>query len=104
MGIIYGPLLLVTAWVETREAYHVRHNRRIGESDEDTTEEWEQMAGEIDLEGEGWTKKVESTRPNVETDAAVLEIQELRGEVEGLRKMLEGLGEEKTKGKPNGDA
>ena len=105
MGIIYTPLLLITAWVETREAYHVRNNRRIGESDEDTTEEWEQMMGEVDFEGEGWSKKVEGTRPNVETDTAVLEIRELREKVDELKRMLEGLnkGKGKSEGNLNGD-
>lgn len=105
MGIVYAPLLLVTAWFETREAHRVRRNRRVGESDEDTTEEWEQMMGEVDFEGEGWTKKVEGTKPNIETDAAVVEIRELIERVGELKKMLEGL--EKGKSgegrRPNGD-
>lgn len=96
MGVIYTPLLLITAWLETREAYHVRKNRRIGESDEDTTEEWEQMMGEVDFEGEGWTKKVEGTKPNVDTDAAVLEIRELTEKVDQLKRMIEGLDKRKV--------
>lgn len=105
MGIVYAPLLLVTAWLETREAYHVRNNRRVGESDEDTTEEWEQMMGEVDFEGEGWSKKVEGTKPNIDTDAAVLEIRELREKVDELKKMIEGIakGKDREDGKPNGD-
>ena len=93
MGVIYSPLLLVTAWLESRQAYAVRHNRRHGEEDEDTVEEWEQMDEQIDLEGEGWTKKVEGAKPNVETDTAVLEIRELREKVEELKKLIEGRGE-----------
>ncbi|KAL8828710.1 MAG: hypothetical protein Q9191_002437, partial [Dirinaria sp. TL-2023a] len=73
MAVLYSPLLLVTAYIETRQAHVVRRNRRQGESDEDTVEEWEQMDAEIDFEAEGWSKKVEETKPNVETDAAVLE-------------------------------
>jgi len=99
MGILYSPLLLITALLETREARHVKHNRLHGESDEDRVEEWEQMDGEIDLDGEGWAKKVESTRPNVETDAAVLEIREVMevlrnlGErVDAIQAKIEGLG------------
>ena len=91
MGIVYSPLLLITAVLETRQAFRVKHNRRVGESDEDETEEWEQMAGELDWEADGWTKKVEETKPNVKTDAAVLEVQELRQQVEELKKMLEEL-------------
>ena len=100
MGILYTPLLLITAFLETREARHVRHNRRHGESDEDRVEEWEQMDGDIDFEGEGWAKKVESTRPNLETDAAVLEIREvmemlrsLGGRVDAIQAKIEGKGE-----------
>lgn len=97
MGFLYSPLLLITAWLETKQAHSVKRNRRHGESDEDTTEEWEQIASEMDFEAEGWAKKVEGTKPNVETDAAVLEIREvlqklerLTGEVEELRRGMEG--------------
>ncbi|KAL8993817.1 MAG: hypothetical protein Q9169_006061 [Polycauliona sp. 2 TL-2023] len=89
MGIIYSPLLLITAFLETRQAGRVNRNRRRGEEDEDTVEEWEQMSDALDLEGEGWTKKVEATKPNVDTDAAVLEIRVLRERVDELRKLLE---------------
>ena len=65
MGFLYSPLLLITAWLETKQARIVKRNRRHGESDEDTTEEWEQLGTEMDFEGEGWAKKVESTKPNV---------------------------------------
>ena len=91
MGIVYSPLLLLTAYIETKQAYRVKHNRRHGEQDEDTVEEWEQMPGDLDMEAEGWTKKVEQTRPNVETDAAVLEIRELKGQMSELRKLVEGM-------------
>ena len=89
MGIIYSPLLLITAYIEMKQAHRVKHNRRLGEQDEDTIEEWEQMSAELDMEAEGWTKKVESTRPNVETDAAVLEIRELKGQMAELRNVVE---------------
>ena len=102
MGFIYSPLLLITAWFETREAYHIKNNRRIGESDEDTTEEWEQMMGEVDFESEGWSKKVESTKPNVEFGAAELEVRNLKDKVEELKKMIEDMSK-RTEGKSNGD-
>ncbi|KAL8912107.1 MAG: hypothetical protein Q9171_002823 [Xanthocarpia ochracea] len=89
MGVIYSPLLLITAFLETRQARKVNSNRRRGEEDEDTVEEWEQMNHAIDLEGEGWTKKVEATKPNVDTDAAVLEIRELGERLDELKKLLE---------------
>ena len=80
----------MTAWLETKQAYKVRRNRRNGESDEDEVQEWEQMSGELDFEADGWSKRVESTRPNVETDVAVLEVRALREQVEELKKMVEG--------------
>jgi hypothetical protein len=98
MGVIYSPLLVVTAFIEAREAKTVRLNRRRGEEDDDTTEEWEEMQGEIDFEGEGWDKKVESTRPNVEVDAAVVEVRELRAQVKELKEMVRGMSRE-----PGGD-
>ncbi|KAK5013519.1 Calcium channel yvc1, partial [Cryomyces antarcticus] len=69
----------------------VKSNRRRGEEDDDTIEEWEQLAAEIDLEGEGWAKRVEDTRPNVVTDAALLEVRELRDEIKELKGLLEGM-------------
>jgi len=92
MGLLYSPLLLITAWLETRQAAKIKRNRRHGESDEDTVQEWEQMAGELDFEAEGWAEKVESSRPNVETGAAVLEVLELRAQVQELCKLVEVLG------------
>ena len=91
MGFIYAPLLLVTAFIETREAHHVKFNRKRKEDDDDTIEEWEQMQGEIDWESEGWSKKVKSTKPNIEVDTAVVEIRELRKEVGDLRKLVRDM-------------
>ena len=88
MGTVYSPLLLLTAWFERRGAYRVKRNRRRGEEDDDTVEEWEQMLGEIDMEGEGWTKTVQSTKPDVATDATLLEVRELRKEITELREIL----------------
>ncbi len=93
MGVIYSPLLLVTAWLETKDAYKVQGNRRLGESDEDEVQEWEQNGvGEMDFEADGWAKAVEGSRPNVETEAAVLEVRGLKRQVEELKKMLEERG------------
>lgn len=89
MGVIYFPLLLITAHLETRQAHEVRCNRKRGEQDDDTVEEWEQMQGDVDFEAEGWAKKVKQTKPNVETDAAVLEVRELKEKVGELMKLVE---------------
>jgi len=99
MGVLYSPLLLITAYVETKQAHRVKRNRRRGESDEDETEEWEQLAGECDFEADGWAKKVEGTKPNVATDLVVVEVRELKEQIDALRKMIEAKGEG---GKENG--
>lgn len=92
MGIIYSPMLVITAWLETRTARQVIKNRERGDSDDDRIEEWESVLvdGALDLEAEGWKAKVESTRPNIETDAAVLEVRELKGKIEQLTTLLNG--------------
>ncbi len=100
MGVVYSPLLLITAWLEKKQAYKVKRNRRNGESDDDEVQEWEQMSGEVDFEAEGWTKRVESTRPNVETDVAVLEVRALRDQVEELKKIVERTGKGGANGGP----
>lgn len=91
MATIYSPLLLVAAVFETRSADHVRSNRCRGEEDDDEVEEWEQMSCEVDFEAEGWTKKVEGAKSNVEVDLAVFEVRELKHEVLELKKLIEGL-------------
>lgn len=90
MGMIYSPMLLVTAWLEVRTARQVIKNRERGDSDDDQIEEWEQLFedGALDLESEGWKEKVEDTRPNVETDATVVEIRELRDKINQLAKLI----------------
>ncbi|KAL6719755.1 Calcium channel yvc1 [Lecanora helva] len=90
MGVVYSPLLLLTAFLETREAQKIKYNRRQGEDDDDEVQEWEQNGcGELDFEADGWAKKVEGTKPNVKTDAAVLEIRALQAEIEDLKRLLE---------------
>lgn len=86
MAVLYTPQLIVAAWVETKGAKSIMRNRKNNEEDDDTMEEWEQMP--IDLEAEGWVKKVESIKPNVEDDAAVVEVRKLKGEVAELRGLV----------------
>jgi hypothetical protein len=88
MAVIYSPLLVVTALLEQQEAWVVKENRRRGEEDEDTVHEWEQVLQECDFEADGWSKKVEGSRPNVEFDTAVLEVRMLRKEVGELKELL----------------
>ena len=102
MGIIYSPLLLVAAYFEMRTARDIRINRSRGDEDDDTVEEWEQMAGEVDFEADGWNKHVDSAKPNVEEEAAVLEVRKLHGEVEKLKEMIEQLQQAVGSGQGNG--
>ncbi|KAE8448654.1 hypothetical protein EG329_009079 [Mollisiaceae sp. DMI_Dod_QoI] len=95
MAFLYSPLLLVAAWFETRSAKMVKSNRKRGEEDDDTVEEWEQMVGEIDFESEGWDKKVAAAKPNVEEDQATRAVNELRSEVKELKELLLQLVEDK---------
>ncbi|KAH7359805.1 hypothetical protein BKA66DRAFT_426775 [Pyrenochaeta sp. MPI-SDFR-AT-0127] len=91
MAILYSPLLVITAFLEQREAWVVRSNRRRGEDDEDVTHEWEQVQQECDFEADGWDKKVQASKPNVEFDTAVLEVRQLRKEVGELKELLKAL-------------
>jgi hypothetical protein len=106
MGALYSPLLLVAAYLETRTAHEIRRNRKRGDADDDQVEEWEQMLDQVDFEGDGWAKTVESVKSNVEEEQSVLEIRTLRGEVEELKSMLVQVlavvGEAKGKGKEVG--
>lgn len=107
MGIIYSPLLLLTSFLETRHARRVQLRRRLGEtpalngdnSDGDDNmyaQEWEEMAAHLGVgdevwEEEGWAGDVEGSRPNVEVEAAVMEVRALKtevGELKGLVRML----------------
>ena len=104
MGILYSPLLLASAALETHSAYLVRRNRgraarlqsrmpdhEFDIPDEDEINEWEQMEGEVDFEGEGWAKKVQETCPNVVESKAVVEIRQLKKDIEELKRMVERL-------------
>jgi hypothetical protein len=91
MAVIYSPLLLVTAALETRAAHRVRSNAKRGAEDDDVVEEWEQLQSECDFEADGWAKKVERTRPNVELDQATREVIGLREEVKELKQLVEAL-------------
>jgi len=91
MGVVYSPLLMVAAWFEMRSARMVRSNRRRGEEDDDSVEEWEQLSGEIDFERSGWAKTVARVKPNVEEDQATMEVRQLKGEIGELKEMLKLL-------------
>lgn len=102
MAIIYSPILLVAAYFETRTAAEIRQNRSRGDEDDDTVEEWEQMADQVDFEADGWNKLVTMVKSNVEEEPAVLEVRKLRGEVDKLKEMIEQLHKAVSQGKEGG--
>ncbi len=91
MGIIYSPLLLISAYFEMRWAEGIRENRARGDADDDTVEEWEQAPGHINLESDGWKKKVDDAKSNFEVEPAVAEIRQLKDEVVELKKLIADL-------------
>lgn len=96
MGIIYSPLLLITALIETLNARRIRLSRRLGEEDDDILQEWEEAAQnlQVDFQAENWDLKVADTKPNVELDPCVLEIRELKGQVAELMGSVKRLKEQ----------
>ncbi|EFE41568.1 hypothetical protein TRV_03710 [Trichophyton verrucosum HKI 0517] len=100
MGIIYSPLLLVTALLESANAQRIRLNRRLGEEDDDTQEEWENAAESAGFDFKriddhpdtgAWDKVVTKTKPNVEVDQCVLEVRELKEQVRQLTQLVNTL-------------
>lgn len=92
MGVIYSPLLLVAAVFEVQIAQDIRANRARGDEDDDTVEEWEQMAGEVDFEADGWKKTVNGAKTDLQADPTVEEVKKLRAEVEKLTGLVLQLG------------
>ena len=76
MGVIYSPLLFVTALLETRTARIVKFNRSRQESDDDTIEEWEQLEPELDV-GKSHLLKRTLTAATSSPPARVSEISKL---------------------------
>lgn len=106
MSILYFPLLLITALLETRDARWIRWNRRHGEADDTVLQEWEDLANEVGFntnsafsETDEWAKAVHRTKPNVDVSATRLEIRELKEQVRLLTESVRALTEEKMKQK-----
>lgn len=92
MGILYSPLLVITAWVETREAERIRWNRRHGEVDEDSTEEWESIAEQVNFDlDDTWKEEVKQTKPDINVDNATAEVRQLKEQVATLMEMVKKL-------------
>lgn len=105
MGVIYSPLLLVTACLETCSARRIQLNRDIGEEDDDDLpEEWEEAAEEVevDLASGGWRDQVAESKPNIEVDPCMLEVRELKEQVKELTALVKSLAEQRGRGHING--
>jgi len=94
MVVVYSPLLVIVAFLDSRAAGQVRANRARGGEDDDSTEEWEELQGEVDILGEDWEEKVAKGVPDVENEPAVVEIQQLRAEIDELRTLIKGIARE----------
>ncbi|KAG2419637.1 hypothetical protein HFD88_004433 [Aspergillus terreus] len=96
MGVLYSPLLLVTAALEVREARRIRWNRRRGEEDDDDVQEWEHIAEEVDFEvDDSWKQAVQETTPDINANSATQEIIKLRAQIDSLTEMVRLLTDEK---------
>ncbi|KAJ5684005.1 uncharacterized protein N7477_000350 [Penicillium maclennaniae] len=94
MCIIYSPLLVITAWIEAREAEAIKWNRRHGEEDENDTQEWEHVAEEVDFDlDDNWKEEVKQNTPNIKADPCTAEIRELRDQVAVLTELVKKLSE-----------
>ncbi|KAB8337332.1 hypothetical protein FH972_021631 [Carpinus fangiana] len=91
MGVLYSPLLVVTAFLEQRSAWVIKDNRRRGEEDEDTIEEWEQLDWKPHNEDDKWVKMVKETSPDIKMDFTTKEVLKLKDEVAEMKEMLAKL-------------
>ncbi|PWY92106.1 potassium ion channel Yvc1 [Aspergillus heteromorphus CBS 117.55] len=97
MGIIYSPILIFTACFEVRDAKRIRWNRRRGEEDDDSVQEWEHAAEEVDFDiDDGWRQAVQDSTPNVLVDSATLEIMRLKEQIISLTDTVRVLAEERA--------
>lgn len=96
MGVIYSPVLVLTAWIETHQAEQIRWNRRHGEEDEEDQQEWELVAEDVDFElDDTWKQEVKQSTPDIKVDNCTLEVKQLRVQVEALTELVKQLSSEK---------
>lgn len=97
MGVIYSPILVITAFFEVRDARRIRWNRRRGEEDDDDVQEWEHAAEEVDFDlDDSWTQTVRESTPNIQVDGTTLEVMRLKEQVISLTETVRVLAEEKV--------
>jgi ubiquinone biosynthesis protein UbiJ len=98
MGVLYSPLLVLTAWIETRQATRIRWNRRHGEEDDDCEQEWEHVAENVDFDlDDSWKEEVKQSTPDIKVDSCTLEVRQLKEQVAALTELVAKL-TEKTEG------
>ncbi|KAF7719806.1 Uncharacterized protein PECH_006912 [Penicillium ucsense] len=94
MAILYSPLLIFTAWIETRQAAQIKWNRRHGEEDDDCIQEWEDVANEVNFDlDDSWKEDVKQSTPNIKVDACTLEVRQLQEQVAVLTNLVKKLSE-----------
>ena len=111
MAVIYAPLLLVTAAIEQRDARTIVWNRRRGEEDDDTVEEWEVLGwspgdvtngttsdGRLTANADpAWCRQVAKTSPDPKTDVMLEEFRGMKRDLGWLRELVERREEEREK-------
>ena len=94
MGVIYSPILVITAWIETRQAVRITWNRRHGEEDDDCEQEWEHVAEDVDFElDDSWKEEVTQSTPDIRVDSCTLEVRQLKEQVAALTELVKKLTE-----------
>lgn len=97
MGVIYSPLLVLTAWVETRQAEQIRWNRRHGEDDEGSRQEWEYVADEVNFDlDDAWKVEVQQSTPDITVDSTALQVRHLQEQVAALTEAVNLLTKDKS--------
>lgn len=104
MTVIYSPLLLIVAFLETRDARRIRWNRGRGEEDDDDVQEWEHVVEEVDFDlDDAWRESVRESTPNINVDRACQEIMQLQQQVKELTEIVKQLSDEKIGGSFGGN-
>ncbi|KMU75847.1 hypothetical protein CISG_05244 [Coccidioides immitis RMSCC 3703] len=105
MGVIYSPLLFITAFIETCHARRIQVNRRLGEEEDDQVEEWEEAAALVGATSVtmDWDQKVQEIKPNVEVDLCVIEVRALKQELAELRTLVKTLVEQRDRRTASGE-
>lgn len=95
MMVLYLPLMVIIAFIETSEARQVHGNRARGDADDEAVEEWEEMLGELgelEVMSGDWGDRVEKSIPNMEEEATVVGLRDLRSQMDMLAVMVRAAG------------